>query len=268
MKSAALTVLAGGRSRTVMVYSPPGVAHPAPLVLNLHGSGGSAVQQESFSAMDALAEAHGFIVAYPQASIVLGSGFAWNVPGQALLGGKAVPAGSADDVQYIAQTIATLEETYSIDPKRVFVTGMSGGARMTSQIGCDLAAVVAAIAPVAGLRFPAPCPGARAVPVVAFHGTADNVNPYEGHGQAYWTYGVASAEQQWAAHDGCPGAPVASQAALGVTLTTYAHCGGSADVSLYSIDGAAHEWPGAPAQTKAIDANEAMWAFFAAHPLP
>jgi polyhydroxybutyrate depolymerase len=144
---------------------------------------------------------------------------------------------------------------------------MSGGGRMTSQIGCDLADLVAAIAPVAGLRFPAPCVGSRPVPLVAFHGTADAVNPYDGGGQAYWVESVPSAELEWSAHDGCSTTPQTSMAAPGVTLTKYGGCAGGATVNLYTIDGAGHEWPGAAGQTMAVDANTVMWAFFSARRL-
>lgn len=260
---------AGGVMRHLLVHLPGGsTTTPRALVLNLHGSGGNAAQQEASIGMDPIAEANQFIVAYPDAAIALGGGFAWNVPGQPLLGGGAVPADAADDVAFFAQALTFLEQRYAIDAHRIFVTGMSGGARMTSQLGCGLADTVAAIAPVAGLRFPTPCAGTRAVPVVAFHGTADTTNPYDGNGEAYWTYSVPSAQQQWGAHDGCSATPASSPAAAAVTLTTYGDCTGGAAVALYTIDGAGHEWPGAPGQTPAIDASTTMWSFFSAHPLP
>jgi polyhydroxybutyrate depolymerase len=269
----ALTLGAGGQSRLVLVHAPAGIGggssrSPTALVLNLHGSGGTAAGEESFSGMDPVAEAHGFVVAYPQGAIPLGGGFAWNVPGEPLLGGQPVPDGSADDVDFVARAVAAIEHAYPIDPTRVYATGMSGGARMASQLGCDLSALLAAVAPVAGLRIPSPCSGQRAVSVVAFHGTADTTNPYDGNGQAYWTYSVPVAEQGWATHDACNPTPGTSQAAPSVTLTSYTGCTAGAVVVLYTIDGAGHEWPGAPGQTVAIDANEAMWAFFSAHSLP
>ena len=207
-RNESVTLVAGGIPRHLIVHLPGGSATtPRPLVLNLHGSGGNGAQQQAAIGMDPIAEANQFIVAYPDGAIALGGGFAWNVPGQPLLGGGAVPDGAADDVAFFAQAIAFLEQRYAIDAHRIFVTGMSGGARMTSQLGCDLAGTVAAIAPVAGLRFPSPCAGTRAVPVVAFHGTADTVNPYDGGGQPYWTYSVPSAAAQWGAHDGCGATP-------------------------------------------------------------
>jgi polyhydroxybutyrate depolymerase len=264
-----VTLVIDGWTRTLLVHVPAGATAVArPLVLNLHGSGGTGAQQEAFSAMDAVADREGFIVAYPDAAIVLGGGFAWNVPGQPLSGGGAVPEGAADDVAFFAQAIVALGQRYAIDPRRIFATGMSGGARMASQLGCDLSTTVAAVAPVAGLRCPTPCSGARPVPVISFHGTADTTNPYDGGGEAYWTYSVLSAAQLWAAHDGCDATPVVSQTSAGVSLTSYSGCGGGATVALYTIVGAGHEWPGAPQQTAAIDASRVMWRFFAGVALP
>ena len=269
LPSRAIHVTAGGLSRTALVHVPAATARPAPLVLDLHGSGGTAAVQEWDSAMDAVADAHGFVVAYPQAAIPLGDGFAWNIPGQPLLDGRSIPAGAADDVEYVQALVAALERDEAIDPQRVFVTGMSGGARMTSQLGCDLPGVFAAIAPVAGLRLPTPCRNAEPLPVVAIHGTGDPVNPYEGRGGAYWTYGVREAEQRWAAHNACEDAPEVTPigaATRGVTLTAYGHCSGGADVWLYTLAGVGHEWPGGPNKTTVLDASETLWSFFAAHP--
>jgi len=267
-KTETLTVMAGGQPRIIIVHSPPNPGGPVPLVFNLHGSGGTAADQEVFSGMDQAADALGFVAAYPQGAIALGSGFAWNVPGQPLSGGGAVPPDAADDVLFFAQTVAAIEQRYPVDPKRIYAAGFSGGGRMASQLGCDLSSIVAAVAPVAGLRFPSPCSGERPVPVVAFHGTADAVNPYDGGGPPYWTYSVPSAAEQWAAHDGCGPTPTTSQPAASVALTSYVGCTGSATVDLYTIEGAGHEWPGAPQQTNAVDATAVMWTFFSTHPLP
>ena len=229
--------------------------------------------------MKATADADGFIVAYPQAAIPSGSGFDWNVPGQPLVGGAHVPSGAADDVAFLTAAVTALEHRYCIDPRRIDATGFSGGARMTSQLGCDLSGRIAAIAPVSGVRFPSPCPGTRAVPVVAFHGTADPVDPYAGNGQRYWTYSVAEAVRRWAAHDRCPATPATTAPSPTVQLATYAPCSGGAVVDLYSLTGAGHTWPGGPPlpnrlqlelgpTSKFLDANTTMWSFFEQHPLP
>jgi len=274
-------VTVGGRSRTVIAHVPTGYSGSTkvPLVLNMHGSGSTAAGQEAFTGMDTTADDDGFIVGYPQGLIPDGSGFDWNIPGVPLVGGRAVPAGSADDVTFLTTIVGVLEQRYCIDPARVYATGFSGGARLASQLACDASSTFAAVAPVSGLRRPTPCPTTRPVPVFAFHGTADPVDPYNGHGEAYWTYSVPQAARDWAAQDGCASAATTSQPKPGATLALYGGCAGGAVVELYTLDGEGHEWPGGPRlpkaltrvlgpQSDAVDANAVIWAFFAAHHLP
>jgi polyhydroxybutyrate depolymerase len=269
----------GGHSRLVIVHVPTGysASSPTPLVLNMHGSAATAADQEAFSGMDVTSDADGFIVAYPQGLIPDGTGFDWNVPGVPLVGGRAVPSGSADDVAFLTQLVGALEARYCIDPSTVYATGFSGGARMASQLACDASTTFAAVAPVSGLRRPTPCSTTRAVPVVAFHGTADPVDPYDGNGQAYWTYSVPQAAEDWADQDRCSTTPTTTDGS-GYTLTAYQGCADGATVELYSVGGEGHEWPGGPAmpksltsllgpQSNAVDADDLMWAFFSAHPL-
>lgn len=276
--SSTLHLTVAGHQRIVVVHVPSSYrgSTPVALVLNLHGSGSTARAQEAFSGMDAAADQDGFIVAYPQGLLGASSGFDWNVPGVPLVGGALPPRGAADDVAFLTDLVPALSTQYCIDPARVYATGMSGGGRMASQLACDAPATFAAVAPVAGLRFPAPCPSSQPVAVIAFHGTADPVDPYDGRGEAYWTYSVATAAQRWGAHDGCrPGAQTSS--ATGYTLTSYAGCADGSSVELYAMTGEGHQWPGGPPvsaairrrlgpQTDAVDADALMWAFFAAHP--
>jgi polyhydroxybutyrate depolymerase len=271
----------GGHTRTVIVHIPAGYTGKTkvPLVLNMHGSGSNAAQQELFSGMDVESDAAGFIVAYPQGLIPSGQGFDWNVPGVPLIGGAAPPKNAANDMQFLSLLVAVLQERYCVNRSRVYATGFSGGARITSQLACEYSNIFAAVAPVSGLRRPTPCQTIRSVPIVAFHGTADPVDPYNGHGQAYWTYSVPQAERYWASQDECSTHAATSTPDPGVTLTTYSHCGGGAVVELYSITGEGHEWPDGPKLTKkvtrvlgpqstAVNADAVMWAFFMAHKLP
>jgi polyhydroxybutyrate depolymerase len=278
--SSTLTLGIGGHQRTVIVHVPADYSpsRDVALVLNLHGSGSTAAAQEVFSGMDATSDQGSFIVAYPQGLIPSGTGFDWNIPGVPLFGGGNAPRGSANDVAFLTQLVPVLESKYCINPREVFATGMSGGGRMASQLACDASTTFAAVAPVAGLRLPSPCPATRPVPIVAFHGTADPVDPYDGNGQAYWTYSVPTAAVRWAAQDKC--AKVATTAHhSGYSLTSYQGCAGGTVVELYSVTGEGHEWPGGPtmprsitrllgAQSDAVNANSVMWTFFSQHPLP
>jgi len=246
------------------------------LIVNLHGSGSSAVGEETFSGMDAAADRDTFLVAYPEGAIPLRHGFAWNVPGQPLPGADSVTAGEPDDVEFIAQAVREVERRYCVDSHRVFVTGLSGGGRLASDLACRLPAIFAAAAPVSGLRFPEACDGAPPVAIVSFHGTADLIDPYNGHGPAYWTYSVREAAGRWAVHDGCSPGGTTTTLEGGVQQLVF-HCPAGA-VTLYTITGAGHTWPGGPAlapgleawlgpESHAIDATAVMWRFFQNHPM-
>ena len=279
-RSTTLNLEVEGVARTAIVHVPRGSpdATPLALVLNLHGSGATALDQELFSGMNHSSNVNDFIVAYPQGHIADGAGYDWNVPREPLVGGRAVPKGSANDITFLVTLVKVLESKYCINENEVFATGFSGGAREVSQLACDASQIFAAVAPVSGLRRPKPCPTTRAVPIIAFHGVDDRVDPFTGHGQAYWTYSVPTAEKDWARQDGCSSTSVTSRLSAGVTLKSYPRCADGAAVQLYQVPGEGHEWPGGPVmpsvitselgpQSNAVDANAVMWSFFVAHPL-
>ncbi|MGH3301930.1 MAG: extracellular catalytic domain type 1 short-chain-length polyhydroxyalkanoate depolymerase [Streptosporangiaceae bacterium] len=273
------TLTVSGHRRTVIVHIPAGYSgkRKLALVLNLHGSDSTASAEETFSGMDTTADADHFIVAYPQALISDRTGYDWNIPGVPLFNGKFPPAGAPSDVAFLTTLVRDLAGRYCVALSRVYATGVSGGGRMASQLACDASRVFAAVAPVAGLRYPSPCPASRPVPVIAFHGTADPIDPFSGRGYGSWTYSVPAAAQMWAGHNQCAASPQAT-AGRGYRLTRYTACSGGTQVELYSITGEGHEWPGGPAmpkvitsvlgpQSDAVSANALMWAFFRAHPL-
>ncbi len=152
-------VTVSGHRRSVIVHIPVGYTgkRKLPLVLNLHGSESTASAQETFSGMDATADADHFIVAYPQALIPDGTGYDWNVPGEPMVNGKYALASAPSDVTFLTTLVRDLAGRYCLDLGRVYATGVSGGGRMASQVACDASSVIAAIAPVAGLRYPRPC---------------------------------------------------------------------------------------------------------------
>jgi polyhydroxybutyrate depolymerase len=278
--STTLSLKVNGFTRTVIVHVPKRSTGTTPLalVLNMHGSGSTALEQEGFTKMNTAANHDGFIVAYPQALIPDGTGFDWNIPGVPLIGGGSVPKGSANDVKFLTSLVAIMESKYCINPKEVYATGFSGGARMASQLACDDSGLFAAVAPVSGLRRATPCPTTRAVPVISFHGSADPVDPFNGHGQKYWTYSVTTAAKDWSTQDHCTSV-AHSTPVSGVKLTTYSACSNGAQVELYEIVGEGHEWPGGPTlpstltgllgpQSNLVSANGMMWVFFQAHHLP
>jgi polyhydroxybutyrate depolymerase len=242
----------GGRARTFRLFVPPGYdGHTRlPLVLDLHGSGGNAAGQAANSRFEALAAREGFLVATLQAV-----DSRWNVP---------IADARPDDVEYVSNVIDHVSIRACLDPKRVYATGFSGGARMSSLLGCKLSARIAAIAPMSGLRWPDGC-DARPVPVLTVHGLADPQNTYAGHAEgrgAEWVESVPDALAGWAKHNGCKGDAVLEDPPGPLSTLRYAGCAGGADVTLIRVDGLVHRWA-----RDEIDATAAAWDFFKAHTL-
>jgi polyhydroxybutyrate depolymerase len=281
------TVTSGGVERWYLRHVP--AAHdgtrPLPLVVDLHGYTEGAIVHARHSDLGAFGDRHGFVTITPQG---LGAFARWETaPGSA-------------DVKFIDELLDRVEQTVCVDTARVFVTGLSNGAMMTSVVACDLATRVAAVAPVAGITDVDGCKPARPVPIVTFHGTADPFVAYDGglgaaaaklpapdgSGRTLGDLGardrpkgpsVPEVLQSWARRNGCKGEASEKRLAPDVAELSYA-CPRGAEAELYRVDGGGHSWPGSAFSkqiesvvgptTDSISANEVMWAFFQAHPLP
>lgn len=274
----------GDDERTYRVHVPAGRARTdgLPVVVALHGGGGSGSAMEDYSGLSARADAEGFVVVYPDGSGRLRDRLltwnAWNCCGYAL-------EHDVDDVAFVDRLITSVGEEFHTDPRRVYVTGHSNGGMLAYRIGCELADRVAAIAPVAGALNTEDCRPARPLPVVVFHGTADRNVPYEGGTST--GVGFAGEDQRtdrpvsyavsfWTGHDGCTGAPSTSTSPDGAVVhTAYTRCAGGSAVELYATTGGGHAWPGgeklrdgADDPAPAPDASAVMWDFFDRFALP
>jgi polyhydroxybutyrate depolymerase len=281
-----VTFTSGGAERSYFRHVPPTYAAttPIPLVFDFHGYSEGAFIQTKLSALGPFGDQHGFVTVTPQGS---GAISLWNTTLR------------SDDMKFFGQLLDQVEATVCVDENRVFVTGLSNGAFMTSAVACEYADRVAAAAPVAGIRNIAGCKPSRPVPVVAFHGTADPVLSYDGglgpkgrelpapdgSGRTLGetgTQGVVTKESvskmtaEWAARNDCAPRPTETQVASDVTLRKY-RCPDDATVELYRIEGGGHTWPGSAVTravpkligptTFSISADEIIWKFFQAHPL-
>ena len=242
----------GGRERMYRLFVPPAYdgRTALPLVLDMHGSGGTADGQAANSRFEALAARELVLVATLQAGA---EGNRWNVP---------ITSVRPDDVRYVSDVINHVAARACTDQRRIYATGFSGGARMSSLLACKLNNRIAAIAPMAGLRWPGPCEG-RAIPVLTFHGLADPQNTYDGHVAnrgGEWDESVPEALAGWAKHNGCSGEPKLDDPPGPLSTLRYEGC--RAEVSLVRVDGLVHAWA-----RSEVDATEEMWRFFARHSL-
>jgi len=271
------TLRVDGVSRGFLMYLPSTyrAGRPVPLVLVFHGGGGRASGIAPHTGFSRLAEQEGFVAVYPD-----GLEGRWN-------DGRGYAA-THDDVGFVRALLDTLERELSIDPRRVYATGISNGAMFSYRLACDLPGVFAAVAPVAGalpVDLAPSCRHTDPVSVLAMQGTADPLMPYAGGGVGRRPGRVLSAEQSvdfWATLDGCaeralvtPEADLSPDDGTRVRRTTFNGCRDDGSVELYTVEGGGHTWPGGPPVggsvgrvSRDIDATPVIWSFFAQHPRP
>src|SRR5437867_3524534 len=129
-----------------------------------------------------------------------------------------------------------------IDPARIYANGFSNGGGMAFVLSCTMSDRIAAVGLV-GAAQTLPwswCKERRAIPMIAFHGTADRFAFFNG-GQSWvaphpfpavpiWT-------ANWARRNRCGAKPVESLVARDVTRREYTQCAANASVVLYTIQG-------------------------------
>ena len=264
--------VSSGEKREYLLYVPPTYdrRRPTPLVISMHGAGLWGAAQKETSQWNDLADKQHFIVVYPSG-----------------VGGKGVRVWRAElgpglgkDVRFISELIDTLKASYNIDSTRIYANGLSNGGGMSFVLSCTLSDRIAAIGLVAAAQT-MPwrwCKDSRAVPMIAFHGTADPEIPYNGGSSWISPRPFPSTPrwaESWARRNRCDINAVKSKVAADVTRRAYTSCADNADVVLYTVHGGGHTWPGgAPLPewfvgrtARSIDATRLMWAFFMDHPL-
>jgi polyhydroxybutyrate depolymerase len=267
------TIITSGQKREYILYVPKSYvrARPAPLVISMHGAMNWPSFQMHVSRWNEAADEHGFIVVYPAGE---GGG-----PKTWFMRGSPTPS-SMPDVVFISELIDKVQASYNIDPARIYANGLSNGGGMAFALSCTLSHRIAAIGAVAAAQtLPwSWCTDSRPVPMIAFHGTADRITPYNG-GKVWLAPVPFPSVPEWAANwarrNRCGPHPVESAFAPDVTRLEYTACADDAAVMLYTIKGGGHTWPGGTQlsewllgpTSRSIDATSAMWAFFRRHPL-
>jgi polyhydroxybutyrate depolymerase len=272
----------GGLTRRYTIHVPASLNTrvPASLVLVLHGGGGAAETAERLTGFSELADRKGFIVVYPN-----GIDRRWN-DSRGVTGRQDV-----DDVGYFTALVDHLKRTQAIDPRRVYVAGVSNGAMMSHRLACERADVVAAIAPVAG-AVPEPlgprCSPKGAVSVVAINGTEDPLVRWNGGNvvrrsgrERGRTLSVPETVALWARLNRCSTWAAVTREpdrdpadGTRVRREEYAPCQESASVVLYAVEGGGHSWPGTTRAARPlsgrvsrdINATDLIWTFFESHP--
>ncbi|HYT19077.1 MAG TPA: PHB depolymerase family esterase [Candidatus Polarisedimenticolia bacterium] len=269
------TIVSSGQKREYLLYVPKSYdrAKPTSLVINLHTAMSWPTSSMNISQWNLVADEQGFIVVYPA-----GTGYG---PKSWAMTGSETPS-RMPDVIFISELLDKLEASYNIDKTRIYANGMSNGGSMAFVLSCTLSDRIAAVGMVSAGLYPEWnwCTDHRPVPVIAFHGTADPVCPYNGGRSKLGddTFpSVPSFMANWSRRNRCGPNPIESPVAADVTRLQYTDCADDAGVVLYTVKGGGHQWPnGKPIVAKwlvgpysrSIDATGQMWAFFREHRLP
>ena len=227
-----------------------------------------------------LSDKYGFLVMYPD-----GIDHHWNDGRN--LSEYTAQRENVDDVKFISSLIDYGIKNYNVDPRKVFVTGMSNGALVSCRLAFEIPDKIAAIAPVDGSIpwniFMNETPRGQ-IPVLMINGVADSLVPWDG-GEIHFrdkklgkVLGVEETAAFWAKIDNC--SMVTEKQYLPdkdpddgtrVWKRVYVNNTTGLQVVLYGIDGGGHTWPSGyhylsesiiGRTSNDIDACQVIWEFF------
>jgi polyhydroxybutyrate depolymerase len=285
-----LTV-AGQGTRRYTLYTPAATTGPRPLLLSMHGGGGTAQLQAAMTRLVERAQADGFRIAFLE-----GTGFIQTFNGGACCGSAQTQ--NVDDVAYVRAVLDDLLARDPIDAARVYASGFSNGGIMSHRLACAMADRIAGIAAVggasgqfdlAGTQYYA-CNPARPIPVLQIHGVNDRNYPYAGGpGDGLSNtdyYGVETTVRDWRVRNNVTDQAVTENVTATTRCLRYATpadpARASAPVTLCRVDppdvydatrgivyGGGHSWPGgvrSPGASSDVpvadfDASAYLWRF-------
>jgi poly(hydroxyalkanoate) depolymerase family esterase len=277
-------IFSNGRgSRPYKLYVPSGYrGGPVPLIVMLHGCTQSADDFAAGTRMNEMGEEHTCLVAYPEQTRSANMQKCWNWFSE---GDQQRDGGEPSLIAGITRDVM---RDYAIDPRRVYVAGLSAGGAAAAVMGDAYPDLYAAIGVHSGLpcgaardmpsafsamqRGPAhrasgaSRPGAqrRVVPAIVFHGDRDTtVNPC--NGEAIVAQSAQAAALNTHADDGqVPGGHAYRR-------TLHVDANGQTVIEQWVIHGAGHAWSGGSVtgsytDPRGPDATGEMLRFFLEHP--
>ncbi len=274
-----------GKERSYLIHLPP-VYQPGtslPLVLALHGGGGTAANMEKLTRFSAVSDQGGFILCYPQ-----GIGKNWN-DGRDIKNAKAVQE-NINDVGFLLALMDKLIADYGVDRHRIYMTGISNGGFMSHRMGLDAADRLAAIAPVAAnlAEDVLNLKPSQPISILIINGDEDPLVPWAG---GYVGFGAKKRGKCISAMETLHFWQTANGITAGTELVTnllerddkdgtrvqvlMSHNNSTgADVVLYDVQGGGHTWPGGwqylgvwlvGRTSREINASVVIWEFFKTH---
>tara|TARA_Y100000310_G_scaffold194711_2_gene194711 strand:+ start:3786 stop:4748 length:963 start_codon:yes stop_codon:yes gene_type:complete len=276
-----------GLTREYFVHVPPryDIKKSVPLIIDLHGGGGSFESAIIGTQMNKKSDSEGFIAVYPNSAESIDGGKRWN-NGPRLI--ESQKESTANDIGFLNAMLDDLEIKFNIDKKRIYATGMSNGGFMTYRVACEMADRIAAIAPVASTLLMDNCNPSRSISVIHFHGLKDKIVNFEGGPSKIKSNlkilddlrSVEESINNFVNINNCPTTSKITYQNREATCKTYSPCNQNTEVTLCTIKDGGHTWPGGNygidktwykkfvgKLSHDISANDAMWDFFEKHPM-
>ena len=269
----------GAGTRGYKLYVPSGYkGEPVPLIVMLHGCTQSPDDFAAGTRMNALAEERTCLVVYPAQDASANMQRCWNWF-------SATDQGrDRGEPSLIAGIARKVMGEYAVDPRRVYVAGLSAGGAAAAIVGAAYPDLFAAVGVHSGLPVGAasdmpsafaamrqgpggasPVPVGRPVPTIVFHGDRDTtVHP--ANGDRVVTQAAAGAVLRTTVENGeVPGGHAYRR-------TVHADAAGGTLVEQWVVRTAGHAWSGGGAGSytdpKGPDASREMLRFFLEHPRP
>ena len=272
-----------GYSRTYTVFEPSNYRNQkaVPLVVMLHGVGGTGAGIIKETGWGRKAEQNGFLVVFPDAlrpypdaeASFLINPQVWNDGSRR--GSELLQR--VNDVKFLSLMLDQMAKSYNVDPNAIFLTGFSNGASLGFKTVTELPGRFKAFAAVSGHYWQGDDKSKIAVPTptLLIVGTADPLNPFDG-GTIQLPWGsfasppLMETMTNWAKKNGFRGNMETVSDISGVKILKAAG-EGRAPIQAYIIEGLGHLWPGGePMFPEAyigkdpdkVQATDLIWKFF------
>lgn len=210
-----------------------------PLLIDIHGGGDDMYQQRWTSDFANISMEQGFIVAYPQGHENL-----WNQADGVL------PGADQEDVEFILKMIEKIQNNYTIDSSKIYVTGWSNGCGMAHRLAVQSSDIFAAAGCMSMYQFASIPNDYSPIPFMEVHGLVDEVVHYASTAVAGVVLGIpgTGVEQgamqnleEWASLNGCQGSsPEIISMEDDYDIRGYTQCENDAEVRLMTLFFAAH----------------------------
>ena len=274
-------IQSGGFARTVYASVPSGGAARKPLVVVLHGAGGSGKTYLEKNGWVTESQKGDFVVIAPDglpSRPRMEPSFqtnprVWN-SGQL---NPLSPRSRIDDVEFLASMIRDAATRFPVKDQPVFMTGHSNGTGMTFRFAYSHPEMLAAIAPILGQNLTGGQPLKKGVATLYMLGTEDPLNPLNGGTQkTRWASQqvppVQTSIDKWARSLAIENPPNVVRNDGDVEVRRYQPGKDGATFEVWFLKGQGHAWPGGQASglpesvlgpnPSRVNATKEIWKFF------